>query len=133
MKFKSAQIKGKGRGKLLGFPTINLEIPPNLALEEGIYAVRATIEHKIYSGALHFGPVPTFTQNAKSLEVFIINEQGIEVKNGQPVGIEIISYIRKIKKFPDVQQLKKQIEDDVSKIKTLIRELEHNKTASQLF
>ena len=44
MKFKSRHIKGKGRGKILGFPTINLEIPKRFSLAIGIWAVKVWIK-----------------------------------------------------------------------------------------
>jgi len=47
MKFKSRHIKGKGRGKKMGFPTINLKIPSNFKLEDGIYAAKVFIEDKV--------------------------------------------------------------------------------------
>ncbi|MBI5619675.1 riboflavin kinase, partial [Candidatus Gottesmanbacteria bacterium] len=79
MKITSRQIKGKGRGKLLGFPTINLEIPEGLTLKEGIWAVWVTIAGKRYGGALHFGPVPTFREREKSLEVFLLDASEAEL------------------------------------------------------
>lgn len=36
--FTANVIKGKGRGKELGFPTINLAVPENFNLKPGIYA-----------------------------------------------------------------------------------------------
>ena len=71
MNYKTRQVKGKGRGKLLGFPTINLEIPPGFNIEEGIYAGRVWISKKQFKGAFHYGPVPTFHEKDKSLEVFL--------------------------------------------------------------
>jgi len=66
MKFESTQTKGKGRGKLMGFPTINLKIPANFELEDGIYAAKVNIENKVFVGALHYGPVPTFNEEKKA-------------------------------------------------------------------
>ena len=72
MIFESTHIKGKGRGKPMGFPTINLEIPENFKLKNGIYAAKVTIENKTFVAALHYGPVPTFGDLQKSLEVYLI-------------------------------------------------------------
>jgi len=124
MIFESTHIKGKGRGKPMGFPTINLKIPDNFELKDGIYAAKVTIENKVFKGALHYGPVPTFAEQEKSLEVYLIevtNENlvgyGMEDLDGKLIIIEIIKYLREIIKFKLVEDLVKQIEEDVKEIK----------------
>ena len=123
MQFESTHITGKGRGKPMGFPTINLKIPDDFGLKDGIYAAKVTIENKKFIGALHFGPVPTFGEQEKSLEVYLISaHDDLELENldGKIIKIEIVKYLRGIIKFQSVTSLVKQIEDDVKQIKTLI-------------
>lgn len=126
MKFESTHIKGKGRGKPMGFPTINLKIPENFELKEGIYATKVVIENKTFKGALHYGPVPTFNEQVKSLEVYLIeisNESlkdfGLENIDEKIIKVEIIKYLRPIIKFEKVEELVRQIESDVNNIKSL--------------
>lgn len=126
MKFESTQIIGKGRGKPMGFPTINLIIPENFELKNGIYAVKVIIENKNFKGALHYGPVPTFGELQKSLEVYLIEvtnndliNQGIANLDGKIIKIEIIKFLRDIIKFKLVEELVKQIGEDVKNIKSL--------------
>jgi len=123
MQFESTHITGKGRGKPMGFPTINLKIPDDFGLKDGIYASKVTIENKKFIGALHFGPVPTFAEQEKSLEVYLISaHDDLELENldGKIIKIEIVKYLRGIIKFQSVTSLVKQIEEDVKQIKTLI-------------
>jgi len=123
MQFESTHITGKGRGKPMGFPTINLKIPDDFGLKDGIYAAKVTIENKKFIGALHFGPVPTFAEQEKSLEVYLISaHDDLELENldGKIIKIEIVKYLRGIIKFQSVTSLVKQIEEDVKQIKTLI-------------
>jgi riboflavin kinase/FMN adenylyltransferase len=123
MQFESTHITGKGRGKPMGFPTINLKIPDGFKLKEGIYAAKVTIEDKRFIGALHFGPIPTFAEQEKSLEVYLISaNDDLELENldGKIIKVEIVKYLRKIIKFQSVSSLVKQIEADVKQIKTLI-------------
>jgi len=123
MKFESTHVSGKGRGKPMGFPTINLKIPDDFELKDGIYAAKVTIENKKFIGALHFGPVPTFAEQEKSLEVYLIStHNNLELENldGKIIKIEIVKYLRGIIKFQAVTSLVKQIEEDVKQIKTLI-------------
>ncbi len=122
MEYRTKQIKGKGRGKLLGYPTINLEIPKNLTAEEGIYAAMIVIDKKIYKGALHYGPVPTFNEKEKSLEVYLIDADEKELihLNGKLIQVGLIKKIRDIKKFPGLQELSLQIGWDVEMINSIM-------------
>lgn len=120
MKIISRQIKGKGRGKFLGFPTINLEIPDGFELANGIYSGMATIESKDYLAAIHFGPVPTFDEQEKTLEVFLINTHESDLPKGpiDNLKLTIKNKIRDIKKFETEDLLKEQIKEDVENIKS---------------
>lgn len=120
MKFESTHIKGKGRGKPMGFPTINLKIPDYFELKDGIYAVRVNIEDKIFGGALHYGPVPTFNESEQSLEVFLLesNSDELENLNNKIIKVEIVKYLRPVIKFNSKEELVRQINNDVNLIKS---------------
>ncbi|MBI3366280.1 riboflavin kinase [Candidatus Roizmanbacteria bacterium] len=122
MNYKTIQVKGKGRGKLLGYPTINLEIPSMFIEDEGIYASWVMIEDKKYKGALHFGPVPTFGEKAKSLEVFLIGADEKKLRNLKASIIEIVlvKKIRDILSFSNPKDLSQQITMDVEEIDRIL-------------
>lgn len=119
MKIVSRQIKGKGRGKFLGFPTINLEIPDGFEFENGIYSGMATIESKDYLAAIHFGPVPTFNEQEKSLEIFLIDISDLNLPKSPIDNLELTikNKLRDIRKFKTEDLLKKQIQKDVENIR----------------
>ena len=126
MQFESTHIKGKGRGKPMGFPTINLKIPENFELKDGIYAAKVVIENKTFVGALHYGPVPTFSEQEKSLEVYLIGlveneltKYGLENLDEKIIKVEILKYLPQVIKFRLVEDLVKQIEEDVKQIKEI--------------
>ena len=126
MIFESTHIKGKGRGKQMGFPTINLKIPDNFELKDGVYATKVTVENKIFIGALHYGPVPTFSEQEKSLEVYLVGlttnelvDYELEDLNEQIIEVEIVKYLRPVIKFRLVESLVKQIKEDVINIKKI--------------
>src|SRR3989344_5941092 len=73
MKFTTPVIKGHGRGKTLGFPTFNLQIPADLQHKHGIYAGFVWIDKQKYPGAFHFGPIPVFSDSSPHLEVFVLD------------------------------------------------------------
>jgi len=121
MKFESIHIKGKGRGKPIGFPTINLKIPNDFELNDGIYAAKVNIENKIFKGALHYGPVPTFNESEKSLEVYLmgLNNNKLENLEEKIIKVEIIKYLRPVIKFKSKEELIRQIKKDVINIKKI--------------
>lgn len=119
MKFTTRQIRGKGRGKFLGFPTINMEIPAGLILEEGIYAVRVVFGKTACIGAMHYGPIPTFGQKDKQLEVFLLRttEKQAQALNTSVIHITPLERIREVRSFPSSEELIVQMHKDI----TLIR------------
>lgn len=119
MKFSSSQIRGKGRGKLLGFPTINLQIPENFDLEEGIYAVNFFAGEKKFLGAMHYGPIPTFKESQKTLEVFLIDINDTDTPDSESFEIETLKYLRPVINFETEEDLKKQITKDVEDSKQI--------------
>lgn len=120
MKFKANPIKGKGRGRRIGFPTINLKIPENFPLEEGIYACLVTLDGKEFRGALHFGPIPAFGEKDKSLEVFLLDVRDPNLLLEDEVAIDIKDKIRDILNFDNTEDLANQIDDDVKRIRLLL-------------
>jgi len=126
MKFKSKQVTGRGRGKLLGFPTINLEIPENFNLEDGIYAVKVFIQGIQFIGALHFGPIPTFNETTKTLEVFLIdiNAESVPETENLDIEIETKELLRPVLNFKNQDELIKQISEDVLKTKQIFGKID---------
>lgn len=122
IKFKSFPIKGKGRGKKIGFPTINLQIPENFSLKKGIYGAWVWLDNKKYLGALYYGFVPTFNGSELSLEVHIVDPhfKNMNVSIYRYIDTEIIKYIRPDKKFSDSKGLKNQIKKDIEEINGII-------------
>ena len=121
MKIVSHQIKGKGRGKFLGFPTINLEIPEKLTIEEGIYASWVKINNQNYMGALFFGPIPTFNETEKSLEVFLIDKTDLPDELIDNIEIGIKNWIREVKKFATEHDLVEQMKKDLEDVKRILK------------
>jgi len=115
MIFVSKQIKGKGRGAKIGFPTINLRIPDDFILDEGIYSSWVAIHNKTYKGALHYGPVPTFGEKEANLEVFLIDVAGSDfpdIDENTDIEVDIVSFVRDVTTFLNVEDLTRQTEKD---------------------
>ncbi len=112
-------IKGKGRGKFLGYPTANLSVSElKLIPLPGVYAVWVTLKGQKYKGAMNIGKNPTFDEKELSIEVYIFNFNS-EIY-GEKLKIELVSYIREEIKFSSPEALKLQIEQDCQKIRQIL-------------
>jgi Cys-tRNA(Pro) deacylase len=117
-RFATDPIPGKGRGKGLGFPTINLRIPAELSMEHGIYAARVTIQGRAYAAALHYGPVPAFGEDTPSLEVHLL-DTALEQAPDE-VEVEVVRYLRPVRSFETPAALSAQIADDVRRTREVL-------------
>ncbi len=105
--------KGRQLGKKMGFPTCNLNIKNYVIAKTGVYAVKIYQKNKNFSlkGIANLGYRPTFNQKKILLEVHIFNFSG-NLYN-KHLTIEFIHFIRKEKKFKNINQLRKQINLDL--------------------
>ena len=107
--------KGRGVGKTLGFPTLNIEIPEEKApLKQGVYVTLVDYGKYQLTSLTNYGNAPTFSSDKVLLETHILD--GEYDLYDKEVKIEFIRYLREIKKFNDTQELKEQIEKDVQSI-----------------
>jgi len=109
--------KGRQQGKKIGFPTCNIDIKDYVISMPGVYAVRVKEKKtkKTRKGIANLGYRPTFNQKKILLEVHIFNFSGNLYD--KYLSVEFIKFIRKEKKFNNVNQLKKQIQSDLRKAK----------------
>ncbi len=123
MLFNSSHIKGIGRGKTIGFPTLNLSIPKDFVLDDGIYAAWIVIDNKTYKGALHYGPIPTFNDKEKTMEVHLIDvtDETFPDTDNNNIEVDIVDRLRDIKRFIETDDLIDQIHSDVEKIKRMLQ------------
>jgi riboflavin kinase/FMN adenylyltransferase len=107
-------VKGEQRGRLLGYPTINVALPPvrKLLPPEGVYAVRALTPLGVFGGMMNLGPRPTFGDAAVSLEAHLFEAAGDFY--GARVRLEFVSYLRDTRRFADVAALVAQLERDAA-------------------
>ena len=109
--------KGKQLGKKIGFPTANIDIRDYVLACPGVYAVKVKISKSLKSikGIANLGYRPTFDEKKILLEVHLFNFSG-NLYN-KDLTVEFLRFIRKEKKFKNVNQLKKQIKIDLIKAK----------------
>jgi len=114
-------IKGKGRGKKIGFPTANLEPPPEKLLpESGVYAGYVEFDGERCKALLNIGAKPTFGDFEPSVEVHIMDFNG--ELYGKIIKVHLLERIRKILDFSSPFCLSLQIKKDKEKAEKILEE-----------
>ena len=87
--------KGRQVGKKIGFPTCNIDIKDYVLAKPGVYAVNVIRKNnpKSLKGIANLGYRPTFNQ--------------------KKISVEFLKFIRKEKKFKNINELRSQIKIDL--------------------
>ena len=105
-------LSGEQRGRLLGFPTLNIgvsadrDLPPN-----GVYVTRALVDDRTYQAVTNIGTRPTFDGRTTTVETHLLDFEGDLY--GHVVTIELVHLLRGEQKFDGVDALRAQIALDV--------------------
>ncbi|MFC5759572.1 MULTISPECIES: bifunctional riboflavin kinase/FAD synthetase [unclassified Rhizobium] len=113
-------IDGEKLGRQLGFPTANMQLPPEAELAAGIYAVRFRLENgKLYDAVASYGRRPTVTENgAPLLETYLFDFSGDLY--GQICSVSFFGYLRPELKFDGLDPLVAQIRRDEEEARALL-------------
>lgn len=115
---------GDRRGRALGFPTVNLGVPPNRLLpRDGIYALWATVNGERVAAAASLGVRPTFGAGERRLEAYLLDWSG-EVY-GDRVRAEFVQRLRDELRFASARELAEQIARDVDETRAALRPSAH--------
>ena len=108
-------ISGEKRGRKIGFPTCNLKLNNYVIPQPGVYAVKVNGNNFSKKGIANIGFRPTFNGQSLLLEtnIFGINKN----LYNKVINVHFKKFIRKEKKFQNIEELKKQIKIDIQKAK----------------
>ena len=115
-------ITGDKRGRLIGFPTANLEIDEEYKLipKNGVYLIYTKFEEQVFFGMMNIGVKPTLKFKKESIEVNLFDwEKDIY---GEFIEVFFLDYIRDEKKFDSLIELTHQIKIDKKTCLKLIEE-----------
>ena len=116
---KGRVVTGYGRGASLGYPTANLETPPNLALPgDGVYTAWASVAGRRYMSATSIGARPTFGEGGRAVEAFILDYSGDMY--GSDVELEFVGRLRDQVAFDSVEALQHQMRQDVHQVRAAL-------------
>jgi riboflavin kinase/FMN adenylyltransferase len=112
-------VRGRDRGgRLLGFPTANLQLIDELTPKPGVYATEVLIDDQVYQGATNIGYSPTFENGAFSVETHILDFSR-EIY-GKVIHLRFVERLRDEKTFSGPEELSRQIRTDVARAREIL-------------
>ncbi len=113
-------IRALGRGKTIGYPTINLKTDYALIPKNGVYVTEAEVNGQRWGGLTNIGYNPTFEQGqVRSIETFILDFEG-DLYDKQ-VRLHFLERIRDEMKFGSAEDLAARIAKDVERGRAFFR------------
>lgn len=118
-------VTGEKLGRTLGFPTANLQLPPEKFLPRfGVYAVEVFLPQVTQSsnpllGVMNLGCRPTVEGQEPTLEVHLLDWSGDLY--GQTLSVDLKEFLRPEQKFASLEELKTQIQQDCAVAKALFK------------
>ena len=117
---KGEVVTGRNRGgKLLGFPTANINLHDELCPKPGVYAVTVESMGKTFKGVANIGYSPTFDDYEFTVEAHILDFDNDIY--GQTIRVNFVQRIRDEIKFSSIEELSDQITKDVSFARCVLR------------
>lgn len=115
--------KGRNIGHTFGFPTANLDFPKNKAIiKAGVYFGKVNHKFGMNYAIINVGLQPTVSDEyTPKIEVYLFNFHGNLY--GSSIQISFLKRMRDIQKFADINELKKQLENDKKDAKHLMKNL----------
>jgi len=112
-------VKGTGMGKKLGYPTINLNLPPGKLLpKQGVYAARVNFDGGDVPGMAYIGARLTFGDDTIAVEINLFDFDRPVL--GKKVKIMLEQYIRAPQKFESAERLIEAMANDEKKVKDIL-------------
>ncbi|MFK7917429.1 MAG: bifunctional riboflavin kinase/FAD synthetase [Ilumatobacter sp.] len=114
-------VQGDQRGRLLGFPTANVEVSNRICLPaDGVYAgVYERPNGEMHDCAINLGRRPTFYEHAETslLEAHLLDFEGDLY--GEAAKVRFTHFLRSERKFDGIDALIEQLRADVESTRTL--------------
>lgn len=106
--------EGNKLGRTIGFPTANIIPASNKLLPpDGVYITKTKYNGIIYNSITNIGKNPTVNNNSnRTIETFIFDFNGDLYD--KEIKVMFLDWIRYIKKFSSINELKEQISKDIN-------------------
>lgn len=111
-------VRGRERGRKIGFPTANLESESECIPPDGVYATRVVLEDRLYPSITNIGMRPTFAEAQRSIEAHIFDFD--RELYGMRIKLELVERIRPERKFDSPAALSDQIALDIRRAREIL-------------
>lgn len=112
-------VPGDKRGRLLGYPTANLDPPARKVIPAtGVYAGHATLGESRFAAAVNVGVRPTFGGSRLLIEAHFLDFEA--EMYGEVISVELAHYLRPEARFDGVDDLVAQMALDVAETRALL-------------
>ncbi|OLT29054.1 riboflavin biosynthesis protein RibF [Actinomadura sp. CNU-125] len=118
-------VRGHRRGRALGFPTANLETPPNTEIPaDGVYGGWLVCDSDRYPGfrwpaAISIGTNPTFEgAGERTVEAYALDRDDLDLY-GEHMGVDFTGRIRDTLKFDSIEALVEEMHRDVDRAREI--------------
>ncbi|MGI9196441.1 MAG: bifunctional riboflavin kinase/FAD synthetase [Candidatus Nanopelagicales bacterium] len=113
-------VRGDARGRELGYPTANVEVPPGMAIPpDGVYAGWLIAGTERLPAAISVGTNPQFDGTERRVEAFALGRDDLDLY-GQEVGVDFARRLRGQQVFESVAELQVQMARDVAEAQALL-------------
>lgn len=109
----------RGRGKQLGYPTINIPLTQNI--KHGVYAGYVRYHCTPLPAAIFVGRAVSFNETEAQVEAYVLDWS--DSFPDQEVVIEGHNFIRENRKFSSTTELQMQIAKDIIQVRSCLPEL----------
>jgi riboflavin kinase/FMN adenylyltransferase len=109
-------ISGQGHGRVLNFPTANIDPAEQVVPADGIYAGRAIVGGRRSAAAISIGHKPTLGPvPQRAVEAFLLDLR--HDCYGQEMTLGFVARLRDQQKFSGIRELREQIAKDVERVR----------------
>ena len=118
-------VPGRQLGRTIGIPTANLLLPEGIICPRfGVYATEAVVEGKNYLAVTNIGTRPTVEGDHVTVEPWILDFAGDLY--GKELTLLFHHFLRPEQKFPSLEALKAQIQQDGVQTRKMLGKSEKN-------
>ena len=113
-------VRGRGIGRLLEYPTANLQLGDQVIPADGVYAGYAEVAGSRCAAAISVGSAPTFrleAQGQRTVEAYLLNGSGDLYD--QDVALSFTHRLREQRRYGSPEALKAQMAKDVEQVRQL--------------
>lgn len=119
--YQSTTTVGLGRGRQLGFPTVNLVVPTEFTEQHGSYAAHVWLDDEQIAqiGVLFFGERLTLGIPTATLEIHLL-DVAADPPRPTHVRFELVAFLRPPEKFETLDALIAAIRHDITRAREVL-------------